>query len=329
MNTRFLSRTLAPFTALMLGAAAMGASAFAQSPADNYPNKPIKIIVPFAAGGSVDAIARAVGAQMQDNWGQPVVIETRPGASTLIGTTAAARAEPDGYTLIISVSNHTTNPAMRSDMPYDTLKDFQPVALLARTPIVAYANPDFQVNNLKELQAYAEKHPNKISFGSAGPGSMTHLTAELLKIDANIDMQHVVYKGGTPALLDTMAGHIPMTFSTVGQAIEQFRAGKVKALGISSEERYASMPDVPTFKEQGFDVVTTEWFGMLAPAGTPPEIVEKLNTELRRIVALPGLGDRLTAIELTSSSPEELDTFIRSEMDRWTPLIKQLGLKVN
>ena len=315
--------------ALFLGMLCTITSVQAASAADRYPEKPIKIIVPFAPGGSVDVLARAVGAQMQENWGQPVVIETRPGASTLIGTTAAARAPADGYTLIISVSNHTTNPAMHSNMPYDTLKDFQPVGLLARTPIVAYANPDFHVSNLKELVAYAKQHPGEISFGSAGAGSMTHLTAELLKLSADINMQHVVYKGGTPALLDTMAGHIPMTFATVGQALEQYRAGKVKALGVSSERRYSSVPDIPTFKEQGFDVVTTEWYGMLAPAGTPPEIIAKLNAEIHRIVALPGLGDRLSAIELVSSFPTELGAFIRNEMDRWAPLIKQLGLKVN
>jgi Uncharacterized protein conserved in bacteria len=329
MRTRILSRVWRPLLATALSAISLAVQAQTSSPADTYPSKPIKIIVPFAPGGSVDVVARTIGAQMQENWGQPVVIESRPGASTLIGTTAAARAPADGYTLIISVSNHTTNPAMRSEMPYDTLKDFQPVGLVARTPIVAYANPNFPVSNLKELQAYAEQHPGKVSFGSAGPGSMTHLTAELLKLNAGIDIQHVVYKGGTPALMDTMAGHIPMTFSTVGQALEQYRAGKVKALGISSDTRYPSMPEIPTFKEQGFDVVTTEWYGMLAPAGTPRDIVDKLNAELRRIVKLPGLGDRLTAIELISSSPEELDAFIRGEMDRWSPLIKQLELKVD
>lgn len=320
-------------TLLMSVATTMGLSisciSLAQSAADKYPDKPIKIIVPFAAGGPVDTLARAIGQKMQEHWGQPVLIELRPGASTLIGTTALARSPADGYTLIISVSNHTTNPAMHSTMPYDTLKDFQSIGLMARTPIVAYANPGFEANNLTELVAFAKRQPNVISFGSAGTGSMTHLTAELLKQKAGIDMQHVVYKGGTPALMDTIAGHIPMTFATVGQAWEQYKSKKVKPLGISSEKRYPSMPDIPTFKEQGVDVVTTEWLGLLAPAGTPPDIVAKLNAEIRRIVALPGLGNRLSAMELVSSTPEELDVFIRSEMDRWAPLIRQLGIKVN
>lgn len=329
MNRATKALSLLSAVALAVGAVGFTPAAHAQSAADQYPNKPIKIIVPFAPGGSVDILARTVGEKMQEHWKQPVVIESRPGASTLIGTTALAQAAPDGYTLIVSVSNHTTNPAMHSKMPYDTLKDFQPISLMARTPIVAYANPGFEANNLKELVELAKRKPGTINFGSAGPGSMTHLTAELLKLETGIDMQHVVYKGGTPALLDTMAGHIPMTFATVGQALQQYRNKKVKPLGISSEKRYASVPEIPTFKEQGIDVVTTEWYGMLAPAGTPPEIVAKLNAEIRRIVALPGLGDRLTAIELVSSSPEELDAFIRSDMDRWSPLINQLGLKVN
>lgn len=328
MKTNLKRRTLLVSAATMMGLCIASASG-AKSAADQYPEKPIRIIVPFAPGGSVDTLARVIGQKMQEHWGQPVLIESRPGASTLIGTTALAQSPADGYTLIVSVSNHTTNPAMRSEMPYDTLKDFQPISLMARTPIVAYANPGFEANNLTELVALAKREPGTINFGSAGAGSMTHLTAELMKQKTGIDIQHVVYKGGTPALMDTMAGHIPMTFATVGQALEQYKNKKVKPLGISSEKRYPSVPEIPTFKEQGIDLVTTEWFGMLAPAGTPPEIVAKLNAEIRRIVALPGLGDRLSAIELVSSTPEELGAFIRSEMDRWTPLIQQLGLRVN
>ena len=301
----------------------------AQSLAERYPEKPIKIIVPFAPGGSVDVLARVVGQKLQDSWGQPVVVESRPGASTLIGTTAAAKAPADGYTLIISVSNHTTNPAMRDKMPYDTLKDFRPVSLMARTPVVVYANPQFPANDLSALVALAKAKPGTVTFGSAGTGSMTHLTAELLKQSVGVDMTHVVYRGGTPALTDVISGHLNMTFATVGQALPQYRAKQVKALGISSEKRYASVPEIPTFKEQGIDLVTTEWYGLLAPAGTPPEIVNKLNAEVRKILSQPGLGERLTAIELVSSTPDELDKFIRSEMIRWTPLVHQLGIKAD
>jgi tripartite-type tricarboxylate transporter receptor subunit TctC len=313
--------------ATLVGVTCWVSQAGAQSAADRYPDKPIKIIVPFAPGGSVDVVARVIGQKMQERWGQPVIIESRPGASTLIGTTAAAKSPADGYTLIVSVSNHTTNPAMRAKMPYDTLKDFAPISLVARTPIVLYANPDVPAQNLKELVALAKSKPNTLNFGSAGTGSMTHLTAEMFKINAGFEMTHVVYRGGTPALTDVIAGHIPMTFATVGQALPQYKAKQVKALGISSAKRYPSVPEIPTFAEQGFDLVATEWYGLLAPAGTPPDVVAKLNAEVRRIVALPGLGDRLAAIELISSTPEELDKFIRSEMDRWAPLIRKLAIK--
>jgi len=320
-------RALHLMTTAALAAAVCSGAAGAQDAAAGYPDKPIRIIVPFAPGGSVDVLARVVGQKLTEAWGQPVVVESRPGASTIIGTTAAAQARPDGYTLIIVVSNHTTNPALHAKLPYDTLKAFEPVSLLARTPVVAYANPKFEPRDLKDLVSYAKAHPADVKFGSAGIGSMTHLAAELLKERAGVAMTHVVYKGGTPALNDVLAGHIPITFATVGQALPQYRAKQLRALGVSSAARYPSIPEVPTFREQGIDLVATEWYGLLAPAGTPRPIVDKLNAELRRIMAQPNLGDRLTAIELTSSSPAELDALIRSEMDLWGPVIRKLGLK--
>jgi tripartite-type tricarboxylate transporter receptor subunit TctC len=317
------------FRAAVLGAAVILAvtPAAAQSPADKYPEKPIKIIVPFAPGGSVDILARVVGQKLTEAWGQTVVVETRPGASTMIGTAAAAKSEPDGYTLIIVVSNHATNPSIQTTMQYDALKDFEPISMLARAPIVPYSSPSFAPTNLTELVALAKQRPGTLNFGSAGPGSMTHLVAEMLKIQTGIDMTHVVYRGGTPAMNDVLAGQIPMTFATVTQALPQYQSGLLRALGVTSASRYASIPNVPTFREQGIDLVATEWYGLLAPARTPKAIVAKLNAEMRRIMALPNLGDRLTAIELLSSSPEELAAHIRSEIDRWGPVIKKLGLK--
>ena len=311
--------------ALALG---LASAAVAQSPADSYPNKPIRIIVPFGPGGSVDILARAVGQKMTEKWGQPVVVETRPGAATMIGTAAAARAEPDGYTLIIVVSNHATNPTLQANITYDAIKDFETVSLLARTPVVVYSHPSLQATNLKELVDVAKAKPGALNFGSAGPGSMTHLVAEMLKMQANIDMVHVVYRGGASALTDLLGGHLPMQFATVAQVLPQYQAGAVRALGVTASERYASIPNVPTFKEQGFDLVATEWYGLLAPAKTPRPIVDKLNAEMRRIIGSENLGDRLNAIQLVSSSPEELRDFIQAEIERWGRLIKQLGIKV-
>jgi tripartite-type tricarboxylate transporter receptor subunit TctC len=272
------------FSALCLLALALHPAA-AQSAADKYPDKPIKIVIPFPPGGSTDSLGRAIAQKLQEKWGQPVLVENRPGASTLIGSAMVAKAPADGYTLIVAVSSHTTNPAMQASMPFDTLKDFTAVSMLARAPVLAVANPDYPANNIKELIALGKAGKIKLDYGSAGAGTMTHLTAELIKKQTGLDLTHILYKGGTPAMMDVMSGHLAMTFATLGQVQPQLNAGKLKALGISSDTRYASVPNIPTFKEQGLDVVTTEWFGLLAPAGTPPAIIAKLNAELKNTVA--------------------------------------------
>lgn len=301
----------------------------AQSAADKYPDKPIKIVIPFPPGGSTDSLGRAIAQKLQEKWGQPVLVDNRPGASTLIGSAMVAKSPPDGYTLIVSVSSHTTNPAMQASMPFDTLKDFTAVSMLARAPVLAVANPDYPANNIKELIALGKAGKIKLDYGSAGAGTMTHLTAELIKKQTGLDMTHILYKGGTPAMMDVMSGHLAMTFATLGQVQPQLKAGKLKALGISSDARYASVPNIPTFKEQGLDVVTTEWFGLLAPAGTPPGIIAKLNAEVKQIMANPELGDRLASIELASSTAEFLNDFIKAEVTRWSPVIKELKIKMN
>jgi tripartite-type tricarboxylate transporter receptor subunit TctC len=330
MEIRFSRRQNRWAAGAILGGIAMlwsGHHGLAQSPADKYPEKPIRIIVPFAPGGSVDNVARVIGQKLTEAWGQTVLVETRPGAGTMIGTQAAAKADPDGYTLIVVVSNHATNPALHTTMPYDALNDFEFISMLARAPVVIYSYPKFEPTNLKELIAYAKAKPGTLSFGSAGPGSMTHLVAEMLKIQTGIEMTHVVYRGGTPAMNDAMGGQIPMTFATVSQALAQYRGGLLKALGVTSETRNASLPDVPTFKEQGVDLVASEWYALLAPAKTPKPIVDKLNAEIGRIIAIPNIGDRLQGLEPISSTSQDAKSFITSEIARWGPVIKKLGLK--
>lgn len=303
--------------------------AMAQSAADKYPDKPIKIVIPFPPGGSTDTLGRAIAQKLQEKWGQPVLVENRPGASTLIGSAMVAKAPADGYTLIVSVSSHTTNPAMQATMPFDTLKDFTAVSMLARAPVLAVADPNYPASNIQELIALGKAGKIKLDYGSAGAGTMTHLTAELIKKQTGLDMTHILYKGGTPAMMDVMSGHLAMTFATLGQVQPQLKSGKLKALGISSDTRYASMPEIPTFKEQGIDVVTTEWFGLLAPAGTPAAIIAKLNGEVKQIMSNPELGDRLASIELASSTAEFLNDFIKAEVTRWSPVIKELKIKMN
>ncbi len=316
------------FALTLLGSLAASAT-FAQTGADTYPDKPIRIIVPFAPGGSTDLVGRTLGQKMSENWGQTVVTENRPGGGTIIGYDAAAKSKPDGYTLLIGVSTMATNPALNAKLPYDAVRDFEPVSMLARAPIVAYVNPNFAPQNIKELIALSKTTAGGISYGSGGTGTVTHLAAELLKDITGASLQHIVYKGGTPAMADAMAGHIPMTFATVGQALTQYKAKQLRALGVTSAERYGSIPEVPTLKEQGFEVVTAEWFALFAPAGTPKPIIDKLNAEVRRVLAQPGLSDRLTAIELISSSPQELAEHLRKETAQWGALIRKIGLKPN
>jgi len=272
-------------------------------------------------------VARLIGQYFTQAWGQQVIVETRPGGGTMIGTQAAARAEPDGYTLLVAVSNHATNPALHQKMPYDALEDFEFVSMLARAPVVIYANPKFPPTDLKQLVAEAKQKPGTLSFGSAGPGSMTHLVAELLKIRAGIDMTHVVYRGGTPAMNDAIAGQIPMTFATVLQGLAQYQGGLLRPLAVTSEQRFPWINEVPTFREQGVDIVASEWYVLLAPAKTPKPILDKLYAEIRRMMAQPNIGERLPAIELISSTREDARAFVRGELERWGPIIKKLGLK--
>jgi tripartite-type tricarboxylate transporter receptor subunit TctC len=330
MNSKLMNPLLRGIAvAISLGTIFCASQVAAQSAADKYPDKSIKLVIPFPPGGSTDALGRAIAQKMQEKWGQSVVVENRPGASTLIGSAAVAKAAPDGYTLIVAVSSHTTNPAMHSSMPFDTLKDFKPISMLARAPVLVVANPNFPANNMKELIELGKAGKIKLDYGSAGVGTMTHLTAELIKKQTGLELTHILYKGGSPAMMDVMSGHLALTFATLGQVQPQIKSGKLKALGISSDTRYASVSDIPTFKEQGLDVVTIEWFGLLAPAATPPGIIAKLNAAVKDIMANPELGDRLASIELVSSTPEFLEQFIQTEVNRWSPVIKELNIKTN
>jgi tripartite-type tricarboxylate transporter receptor subunit TctC len=330
MNSKLLNPLLRGIAvAITLGTIFCASQVAAQSAADKYPDKSIKLVIPFPPGGSTDALGRAIAQKMQEKWGQSVVVENRPGASTLIGSAAVAKAAPDGYTLIVAVSSHTTNPAMHSSMPFDTLKDFKPISMLARAPVLVVANPNFPANNMKELIELGKAGKIKLDYGSAGVGTMTHLTAELIKKQTGLELTHILYKGGSPAMMDVMSGHLALTFATLGQVQPQIKSGKLKALGISSDTRYVSVSDILTFKEQGLDVVTIEWFGLLAPAATPPGIIAKLNAAVKDIMANPELGDRLASIELVSSTPEFLEQFIQTEVNRWSPVIKELNIKTN
>ncbi|MEA2946563.1 MAG: hypothetical protein QOI40_1893 [Alphaproteobacteria bacterium] len=299
--------------------------------ADDYPNKQITLIAPWPAGGAVDALCRAVAQPLADRLGKSVVVENRPGAGSVIGTAAGAKAAPDGYTLVMAGSGSLAISAtMYKKLPYDPVKDFIPVALVAKIPFVLVVNPSLPVHTVTDLVAYAKENPGRLSFGSGGPGSPHHLYAELLKSMTGIEMTHIPYKGSLPALTDVIAGHVPLMFSDTVPSLPQIKEGKVRALGVSTSIRLPSAPDIPPIAEvgvPGFDAAGWGVFSVLA--GTPEEIVSKLRTALVEVVALPAVQAQIIQLGMLpadSTPPMELQRFIDSEIVRWGKVVQQAGL---
>ena len=301
--------------------------------AQAYPAKPIKLVVPFPPGGPLDLAGRAIGQKLQEAWGQPVVIENRPGAGGNIGADAVAKSAPDGYTLVMgALSTHAVNPHLFAKMPYDALKDFAPVTLVAVTPNVLVLNPAVPAANVRELVALAKASPGKLSFASGSNGSAGHLAGELFKTLAGIDIVHVPYKGGAPAMQDLLGGQVQFMFDNLANSTAQLKAGKLKAFAVTTARRSAFAPELPTMAEAGvpgFDIST--WYGILAPAGTPPDIVKKLNAEIVRILATEDIRDKLKAqgAEPSPTSPEEFAAFIRAEWTKYAKIVKDSGAKVD
>ena len=303
----------------------------AQSAADKYPERPIKIIVPFAPGGSTDILARVIGQKMLENWGQQVIVETRPGAATVIGTGAAAKADPDGYTLIIVVSNHATNPSLNDKLPYDALADFTQVAMLATYPFMVVVNNDLPAKSIKELIALLKSQPGKIDYASAGNGTGQHLAPELFKMMTGTNMGHIAYRGAQPAYQDVISGRVPVFFDNMSTAMSLAKGGKVRALAITSKKRSALMPELPTVDESGvpgYEYHT--WFGLWAPKGTPQPIIEKLNAEVRKALAEPSIQQRIayTAGEPSTMALMDIEPFMKAEIAKWAEVVKRAGIKV-
>ncbi len=317
---------------LLVAAMALPAVANAQA-ATAYPSKPIRLVVPFPAGGSLDVVARAIGQKLTEAWGQPVVIDNRPGAGGNIGADLVAKSAPDGYTILEgALSTHAVNVSLYAKMPYDPVKDFAPITLVAVTPNVLVLNTSFPVNTVPELLAYARTNPGKLSFGSGSNGSAGHLAGELFKTEAGVDMVHIPYKGGAPALQALLAGDTQLMFDNLANSAAQIKAGKLKALAVTTAKRSALMPELPTLSETGlpgFDIYT--WWGFMAPAGTPKAIVAKLNTEVKRILASPEMKAFFAqqGAEPAADTPEEFAALIKSEIDKYARIVKQSGAKVD
>lgn len=296
-----------------------------------YPDRPIKLLVPFAAGGATDVIGRAVAQAMSRNMGQQIVIDNRPGAGGIIAGTAAASSPPDGHTLLLgSIGMLAIGPNLRHDTPYDVATSFVPISLLSATPNIIVAHPSLKVDTLRELIDLAKANPGKIAYGSSGLATSTHLSGELFQVMAGIKLIHVPYKGGAQALADLRAGQIPLMFDTMS-AVSTIKAGQLKALAITSSKRSPLLPDVPTVEEAGLPGYhTNSWNGLMAPAGTPREVVLRLNQEVLKALAQPEVRQVLTAdgSEVVGSTPEEFSHTIAEETQRWGKLIRDTGIRV-
>ena len=317
-----------PVGMLPLVAASLLASASAV--AQNYPVRPVRVIVPFAAGGNTDITARAIGAKLTDVFGQQVIVDNRPGGATNIGTELVAKAPADGYTLLMGGATNAINMSTQAKPPYDTLRDFAPVILCVKGANVLSIHPSVPARNLKELIALAKARPGQLNFASSGPGSSNQMAAELFKVMAKVNIVHVPYKGNAPALTDTIAGHVEMIFSGVPALIPHIQSGRLRAIAIGSLKRFTAIPEVPTFDESGVrGYEATTWFGLMAPVKTPTEIVARWNTEVGKILASPDLKGRFIneGLEPMGGTQEEFGKFIRSEIEKYARVVVATGMK--
>jgi len=312
-----------------LGAIALAMCAGGALAQDAYPNHPIRIIVPWPAGGSVDVATRVITNELSARLGQPVVVENRPGASGNIGAAAAAKATPDGYTLLVATTPMIVNRSLYSSLPFDLEKDFVPVSMLVNVSYVLVANPSV-ASSVQDLIAKAKARPGQMSYASSGPGTPLHLLGEAFKKQAGVDIVHTPYKGAPPALTDLMGGHVQMMFPGLPVVEPLIKSGRVKALAVASKHRQALLPDVPTLAEAGVPgIEDTDWYGLVAPRGTPANVVARLNEEIVKLMKAPGVRQSLASrgFEPTGSSPQEFAALIEAEARRWPVVVRQAGLK--
>ena len=298
--------------------------------AQTWPARPIRIVVTYPAGGGADAMARLLAPKLSEALGQPVVVENRGGASGTIAADLVAKAPADGYTLMLDAANHAVNPSLLPKLPYDPDKAFAPVSLLALFPNVLVVHPAYPVNSVKQLIEKAKAEPGKIAFASSGNGSAQHLAGELFRQRAGIDIVHVPYKGGGPALIDVMAGQVPMYFGNMASALPHVKNGKLKALAVTGAKRSSAAPELPTIAESGLPGYQVyEWNAIFAPAGTPPAIVNRVQSEIAKAVKVPDVRDRMLALggEIVASSPADLGAWVREQTASWARVVKAGNIK--
>ena len=298
--------------------------------AQTYPGKPIRVIVPFAPGGSTDILARMVGQKLTEAWGQQVIVENRPGGGTVIGTDLVAKSAPDGYTLVMTSTSTATAPSLVRKLPYDTLRDLAPVIRLVSTPNALVVHPSVPARSVRELIALARLRPDQIAFGSGGNGTSTHLGGEILRLMAGVRMVHVPYKGAAPSLTALMSGEISWLFGAILPTLPHIQSGRLRAIAVSSARRTSALPDVPPVADTlpGFD--TSPWTGVAAPGATPKDVIARLNQEIARGFNAPDIRDRLTreGNDIVANTPEQFEAFFRVEMEKWARVIKEAGIKL-
>jgi tripartite-type tricarboxylate transporter receptor subunit TctC len=314
-----------------LAAAAMSLPTLAQT--SSFPQRPVRIVVPYTTGGSNDVIARLLAQQLQEAWGQPVVVENKPGAAGNIGSSDIAKSAPDGHSLLLTNINIVSmNPGLIANMPFDPQKDFAPISLLGTTALALVVHPSVSANNVRELIDLARKAPGRLNYASSGNGSPQHMSAEMFKAMTKTSLTHIPYKGAAPAVNDLLAGQVQVTVGVVNQLLPHIRAGKLKALGVTSRKRLAQMPDVPTLDEAGVPGYESEiWLGLAAPAGTPPAIIEQINQAVRKAMATADVVTKLQSqgIDVLVSSPDQMRQRGLEDLKRWGDIIRTAGIKVD
>ena len=320
--------------ALGLAAASLAAALLplASLQAQDYPNRPVKIVVPYAPGGSVDAIARTLAQELVQRLGQPVVVENRTGAGSNVGSTFVAKSPPDGYTLLLTSPGNAINPTLFKQMPYDIKTELTQVAVVGRAPGILLVNPAFPANSVKELVEMAKKAPGALNFGSGGPGSSEHLAGEMFKATAGINITHIPYKGGSSVINDILAGHVQIFFTNQANVIGQIKANTIKVLGVAARERSTLLPNVPTFAEQGYpEQQVSVWWGIAAPANTPMAVLERLNKEILAAGASSSMRQRLSEMgaESLTMTRAQANAFVDDEIVRWGKAVKSSNAQVN